>query len=66
MYVFLRFENFEARVSAPYGDQYRTMKKPNYSHEKRQRELAKQKKKDEKKLNKAKNGGADEKESATI
>lgn len=34
------------------------MKKPNYSHEKRQRELAKQKKKEEKRLNKAKQGAA--------
>jgi hypothetical protein len=40
------------------------MKKPNYSHEKRQRELAKQKKKDEKRLNKAKSGTVDEKEAS--
>ena len=41
------------------------MKKPNYSHEKRQRELAKQKKKEEKRLNKARQGtAAPEEESA--
>ena len=40
------------------------MKKPNYSHEKRQRELAKQKKKEAKKLNKA-NQGADSEEETT-
>jgi hypothetical protein len=38
------------------------MKKPNYSHEKRQRELAKQKKKDAKKLEKANKGAANEEE----
>jgi hypothetical protein len=42
------------------------MKKPNYSHEKRQRELAKQKKKEAKKLNKAKQGANSEEETTRI
>jgi len=42
------------------------MKKPNYSHEKRQRELAKQKKKEQKKLNKAKQGATNEEEASRI
>jgi len=41
------------------------MKKPNYGHEKRQRQLAKQKKKDEKRLNKAKRGAAGEEEATS-
>ncbi len=36
------------------------MKKPNYSHEKRQRELAKQKKKEEKKKAKAQQTDGDQ------
>ncbi len=39
------------------------MRKPNYSHEKRQREMAKQKKREAKALKKAEKGKADEKDS---
>ena len=42
------------------------MRKPNYSHEKRQRELAKQKKKAEKKLNKSKQEPGNEEETTGI